>query len=82
MRLDDFLSTVGIIKRRTEAKEMCRNGLVELNGHKAKPAHQVLPNDIIRIKGSTPQSVEILNLPSGSVSKDSRSHFVKDLEAK
>ena len=79
MRLDDFLSTVGVIKRRTEAKEMCQNGLVELNGHKAKPAHQVLPNDIIRIKGSSPQAVEILDLPSGSVSKEHRAKYVKDL---
>ncbi len=79
MRLDDFLSTVGIIKRRTEAKEMCQNGLVELNGHKAKPAHQVLPNDIIRIKGSTPQAVEVINLPSGNVARDNRDKFVKDL---
>lgn len=79
MRLDDFLSTVGIIRRRTEAKEMCQNGLVEVNGHKAKPAHVVKPNDIIRVKGSSPQAIEVLNLPSGSVSKDSRSHFVKDL---
>lgn len=79
MRLDDFLSTVGVIKRRTEAKEMCQNGLVEVNGRKAKPAHQILPNDIIRIKGSSPQSVEVLNLPLGSVSKENRKNFVKDL---
>ncbi len=79
MRLDDFLSTVGVIKRRTEAKEMCQNGMVELNGHKAKPAHIVKPNDIIRIKGSSPQALEILNLPSGSVSKDTRANYVKDL---
>ena len=79
MRLDDFLSTVGIIKRRTEAKELSQNGLVEVNGRKAKPAHPVKPNDIIRIKGSAPQAVEVIHLPSGSVSKDTRSKFVKDL---
>ncbi len=79
MRLDDFLSTVGIIKRRTEAKEMCQNGLVEVNGQKAKAAHEVKLNDIVRIKGSSPQAVEVLQLPSCSVSKDSRSNFVKEL---
>ena len=79
MRLDDFLSTVGIINRRTEAKQMCQNGLVEVNGQKSKPAHQVLPNDIIRIKGSSPQAVEIINLPTGSVSRENRTNFVKDL---
>jgi len=81
MRLDDFLSTVGIIKRRTEAKLMCQNGLVELNGQKVKPAHLVLPNDIIRIKGSSPQSIEILDLPSGNISKDHRTKYVKDLSS-
>lgn len=82
MRLDDFLSTVGVIKRRTEAKEKCLNGLVEVNGHQAKPAHQIKPNDVIRIKGSAPQAVEVLNLPSGSVSKENRSKYVKDLSVK
>lgn len=81
MRLDDFLSTVGIIKRRTEAKEMCQNGLVELNGQKAKPAHTVKPNDIVRVKGSSPQAVEVLSIPSGSVSKENRHTFVKELKA-
>lgn len=81
MRLDDFLSTVGLIKRRTEAKEMCQNGMVELNGQKVKPSHAVKPNDIIRVKGSSPQSVEVLSLPSGSVSKESRGNFVKELSA-
>ncbi len=81
MRLDDFLSTVGVIKRRTEAKELSQNGLVEVNGRKAKPAHQVLPNDIIRIKGSSPQAIEVINLPSNSISKENRSKFVKDLSS-
>jgi ribosomal 50S subunit-recycling heat shock protein len=81
MRLDDFLSTVGLIKRRTEAKEMCQNGLVEVNGQKAKPAHSVKPKDIIRVKGSAPQSVEVINLPSGSVSKENRHSYVKEIKA-
>ena len=34
MRVDDYLSTVGLIKRRTVAKEMADNGLVEVNGRK------------------------------------------------
>jgi ribosomal 50S subunit-recycling heat shock protein len=79
MRLDDFLSTVGIISRRTVAKELCTNGMVEVNGQKAKAAYTVKPKDIIRVKGSSPQAVEVLSLPSGSVSKESRGKFVKDL---
>ncbi len=39
MRLDDFLSTVGVIKRRTLAKEISQKGQVQVNGRKAKPAY-------------------------------------------
>ena len=79
MRLDDFLSTVGVVKRRTIAKELASNGLVEVNGRKAKPAHTVNINDIIAIKGSRPISVEVLDVPTGSVAKDQRECYVKML---
>lgn len=79
MRLDDFLSTVGVIKRRTVAKEMAANGLVEVNGHRAKPAHELKPGDIITIRGSQPQAVEVLAIPVGSVSKDSRERYARVL---
>ena len=79
MRLDDFLSTVGVVKRRTIAKDLASNGLVEVNGRKAKPAHSVRINDIIAIKGSRPITVEVLDVPAGSVPKDQRDRFVKHL---
>ena len=41
MRLDDYLSTVGVVKRRTIAKELAQNGLVEVGGRRVKPAYQV-----------------------------------------
>ena len=79
MRADDYLSSVGIIKRRTVAKEMASNGLIEINGHKIKPAHQVHINDIIRIKGNKPAAFEILEIPAGSVPKDKREKYFKTL---
>lgn len=81
MRLDDYLSTVGVIKRRTIAKELGSNGLLEANGRRVKPAYAVKAGDIIRIKGSRPLAVEILEVPVRSVSKADREHFVKFLEA-
>jgi len=79
MRLDDFLSTVGVVKRRTVAKELAANGLIEINGRKAKPAADVHINDIIAIKGSRPLAVEVLRIPGGSVPKAERERYVKTL---
>ena len=75
MRIDDYLSTVGVVKRRTVAKELGSNGLIEVNGRKVKPAYQVKINDIIAIKGSRPVTVEVLAVPTGSVPKTDRDKF-------
>jgi len=80
MRLDDYLSTVGVIKRRTVAKEMGQHGLLDVNGRSVKPAYQVKIGDIVRIKGSRPQVVEVLGLPSGSVPKDQRDKYFKSID--
>lgn len=77
MRLDDYLSTVGLIKRRTLAKEMAEGGLVKLNNSRTKPAHQIKSGDIISISGASPVIVEVLAIPSGNVSKDSRPKYFK-----
>ena len=79
MRIDDYLSTVGIIKRRTIAKQMGTNGLIEVNGRRVKPAYEVKLRDIITIKGSRPYAAEILAIPSGSVPKTERDRYFKEL---
>jgi len=80
MRIDDYLSTVGIIKRRTVAKEMGANGLIEVNGHKVKPAYEVKLHDIIAIKGSQPFTAEILEIPTGSVAKTERDKYFREIK--
>ena len=79
MRVDDFLSTVGVIKRRTVAKELGANGLIEANGRRVKPSYEVKPGDIIRIKGSRPLAIEVINIPGGSVPKTERDSYYKDI---
>lgn len=79
MRIDDFLSTVGIIKRRTIAKEMGTNGLIVVNGRPVKPSHEVKHGDIIHIKGSQPFAAEVLDVPTGSVAKASRDRYFKSI---
>ncbi|RME26307.1 MAG: RNA-binding S4 domain-containing protein [Candidatus Zixiibacteriota bacterium] len=81
MRLDDFLSTVGLVKRRTVAKELAANGRVEVNGRRVKPAYQVRVHDIIRIGGSRPLAAEVLAVPAGSVPKEKRPEYVRQLPA-
>ena len=80
MRIDDYLSTVGVVKRRTVAKELGTNGLLEANGRKIKPAYLVKVGDIIRIKGSRPLAVEVLDIPTRSVPKGERDRYFKTLD--
>ena len=79
MRIDDFLSTVGIIKRRTIAKELAQKGMIAVNGRTIKPAYQVNVNDIIAIKGNRAVTVEVLSLPTGSVPKAQQEAYFKEL---
>lgn len=77
MRIDLLLSRLGLIKRRTVAKEMTDNGLVKINGRNAKPSQEVRPGDIIGIGGKWALTVEITEIPGGSVKKDDRLKYYK-----
>ncbi len=79
MRIDDYLSTVGAVKRRTVAKEMASNGQIAVNGRTVKAAYQVQQHDIITIKGVRGRTIEVLALPTGSVPKERRSEYFKEL---
>jgi ribosome-associated heat shock protein Hsp15 len=81
VRLDDYLSTVGLIKRRTVAKEMGASGLIEVNGRRVKPAYEVRPGDIIRIKGNRPLAAEVLDIPTRSVPKAERDRYFKTISS-
>lgn len=81
MRIDDFLSTTGVIKRRTIAKELGQKGMIEVNGRKIKPSYQININDIIHIKGIRSITVEVLDIPGGSVPKEKRETFFKILQS-
>jgi len=53
MRLDLFLKTSRLVKRRTVAQEMCIAGRVLVNGQVAKPAKEVKQDDVITLKFSS-----------------------------
>lgn len=50
MRLDKYLKTARLIKRRTVAKEACDGGRVSLNGRQAKAGTEVNPGDVLEIR--------------------------------
>ena len=49
MRLDKYLKTSRLIKRRTVAADACSASRVLLNGKEAKPAKEVKVGDVIEI---------------------------------
>lgn len=70
MRLDKFLKTSRIIKRRTLAKEACDSGRVSINGKIAKAGAEVKEGDIIELRlASRTFSYEVLSLKE-SIRKD------------
>ena len=63
MRLDKYLKTSRIIKRRTVACEACDGGRVSVNGTEAKPAKIVKEGDIIEIRfGGKTLKLEVLSV--------------------
>jgi ribosomal 50S subunit-recycling heat shock protein len=64
VRLDLFLKTSGLVKRRTVAQELCDAGRVLVNGAAAKPAKEVRPGDILTVTfSSRTVEIEVLGLP-------------------
>jgi ribosomal 50S subunit-recycling heat shock protein len=67
VRLDLFLKTCRLVKRRTVAREMCDNGRVLVNGNEAKPAREVKQRDIVTLKFSSRIiELEVIGLPRAS----------------
>lgn len=80
MRLDNYISDLGIIKRRTIAKELADGGHVKVNDQRAKPAHRIRVGDIIEITGKYHIRVKVLKIPGGrSVPKNDRPEYFEVL---
>ncbi len=63
MRLDKFLKTSRVIKRRTLAKEVCDRGQAEINGRIAKAGTEVKPGDVLLIRfGSKNLKIEVVSV--------------------
>ncbi|MDX9813051.1 MAG: RNA-binding S4 domain-containing protein [Sulfurimonas sp.] len=81
MRIDKFLNSVNITKRRSVAQDMLQNGVVQINGVVAKPSKDVAIGSIITIEylnGS--KKYEVLKIPTTkSTPKSEQDEYVKEL---
>ena len=77
MRLDLYLKRCCLTRRRSEAKRACENGIVMLDGRRAKPGHAVGPGRRVSISFLDRYlELKILKLPTGNVSRaDARSYY-------
>ena len=80
MRLDKYLKTARIIKRRTVAKEACDQGKVTINDKTAKAGENVSVGDKISIRfGTGKKTVEVLEVRE-NVRKDLAGEMYKPLD--
>ena len=82
MRIDKWLSSVNIVKRRTVAQDMVKSGVVFINGVKAKPSKEVKVGDIVKIeylKGA--KSFEVLKIPTTkTIPKSAKEEYAKEIK--
>jgi len=81
LRIDKFLNSVNIVKRRSIADEMCKEGVVFINGKKAKPSKDVKVGDVIEIHYlSGIKKYEVLKLPeTKTIPKSKKNEYVKEI---
>lgn len=73
MRVDKYLKTARILKRREAAKELALQGRIQINGRIAKPSTEVEVGDILRLEfGYRILEIKILDIQK-QVSKQNAS---------
>ncbi|MBZ4683815.1 MAG: hypothetical protein PWP46_1428 [Fusobacteriaceae bacterium] len=83
MRLDKFLKTARIIKRRPIAKKVADNKKIKINGKIAKSAANIKVGDILEVEYfNRYMKIEVLEVPKGNVKKEDASELIKVLETK
>ncbi len=81
MRIDKFLNSVNLTKRRSVAQDMIKNGVVEINGKVAKASKEVQVGDRVTInylKGA--KHYEVLAIPTTkSTPKSEQDKYIKEI---
>lgn len=85
MRLDVLLFELRLFKSRTQSTEAIRSGRVLLNDARVKPSHEARAGDRVTFarRGedgpARPRTLEILDLPRGSLSKEAARALVREV---
>lgn len=81
MRIDKFLNSVNITKRRSIAQDMLANKVVMINNIVVKPSKNVEVRDTITINYlESSKSYEVLQIPTTkSTPKSLQSEYIKEL---
>ena len=80
MRLDVALHELRLFKSRSQAQAAIRDGGLLLNGETAKPSHDLHPGDRITLTGvGFHRTLEIIDLPNRSLSKEAAKAMVREV---
>lgn len=81
MRLDKWLKSVRIFKKREEAAGACNLGRVKVNDHPAKAGRVITIGDQITVKRSKEyRQIEVLKIPlRGLSAKDAKEYYREDI---
>ena len=70
MRIDVALHRLCLTKSRTEAKDACESGAIDVNGSKAKPSLDVAVGDTVTLRFATRLlEIRLIELPPKSTSR-------------
>ncbi|MBP9492589.1 MAG: RNA-binding S4 domain-containing protein [Sulfurospirillum sp.] len=82
MRVDKFLNSVNITKRRAVSEDMCKNGVISVNGSVAKPAKDVKVGDIITVNYlERVIKYEVLQIPeTKTIPKTKQDDYIREVK--
>ena len=73
MRIDKYLKTARILKRRSISKELADNQRIEINGRIVKPAHEVRVGDEVSVTfGTRKLTIRVLSIEDVKKKKDAQ----------
>jgi ribosomal 50S subunit-recycling heat shock protein len=81
VRIDKFINTVNIVKRRSVAADMVEHGVVFLNGDKVKASKDVKVGDTVEIRYlESVKRYEVLKVPTTkTIPKTAQDEYVKEI---
>lgn len=78
VRLDVYLTTCCLVRRRTEGKRACENGIVTVDGQRAKPSRVLHVGQRVCIAFSDRLlEFDVTALPRGNVSRKQAPNFYR-----